>query len=523
MEFKRVYLPKNRSFTFLLSLLLMFFITNNARAYEANDSPYEMIDWMADIKDQTKLGQLAIPGTHDSGAYRVPYDVGETQDWGITEQLNNGVRFLDIRIANRLGSHDDFEIRHGILRLGSFNDLVMNQVNVFLNSHPQETILMSIRNEDTLDIARLESDYIYAANSKFYQGAIDGNTELGDVRGKIVIFNRYNPSNAVGINWSHSQLHIQDEYNLEAKCKTIWFVKECLPINGLDYEKKATQVKAHLESAESRYGDSELWINFASANYSGLYIGNSASHVNPTVRDFFDQACCLRPIGSIVVMDYPNRTTGVIGSIIENSLVSHRKGVAQTYLLPAEAIGTAETDGSYLIPAGALGTAKTDGYWGDWGNLARCPENHYVFGYSLQSERERGGTDDTALNAIQLKCFERDGTGFGIVISSKYALWGTFSYDVNCSDNNNPVVGFDMQIESPQGKYDDTAANDVDLYCLSGEVISAQVNTNWGSRTPTYKCRDGQAVVGIRTRVEEPRGSSDDTALNGVRLLCADY
>ena len=42
------------------------------------------------VPDSTKLAQLAIPGTHDSAAWNIPADVGETQDWSPNTQLNNG-------------------------------------------------------------------------------------------------------------------------------------------------------------------------------------------------------------------------------------------------------------------------------------------------------------------------------------------------------------------------------------------------------------------------------------------------
>ncbi len=41
-----------------------------------------------------------------------------------------------------------------------------------------------------------------------------------------------------------------------------------------------------------------------------------------------------------------------------------------------------------------------------------------------------------------------------------------------------------------------------------------------GSFAPPLK-PDGQAVVGLLTRVEASQGSGDDTAMNGLRLICA--
>ena len=47
-------------------------------------------NWMKYVSGQTKLGQLAIPGAHDSGAFRVPFNAGECHDWSPEEQMNKG-------------------------------------------------------------------------------------------------------------------------------------------------------------------------------------------------------------------------------------------------------------------------------------------------------------------------------------------------------------------------------------------------------------------------------------------------
>ncbi|NRA23141.1 MAG: hypothetical protein HRU08_01415 [Oleispira sp.] len=303
----------------LKSILLLLIFVTNANAYDAEN-------WMSGLDGGAKLGQLAVPGTHDSGAYDITANVGETQDWSIAEQLNNGIRFFDIRLANN-NSSDDFEVRHGPLTLGSFNNLVMKSVNDFLDLHQNEVIFMSISDEDTLDKQRLESDYIYASGSKFYQGAVNGSTALNTVRGKIVLFNRYNNNTAVGIGWG--SLNIQDDYNLDSECKEIpttpWTTQRvCGPFIGLDYPKKAASVLAHFNQAANAYNNAEFWVNFTSANYYGVYIGNNADWVNPKARDYIKQS--LAPVGSIIVMDYPNRTSAMIDSIIENTLNAHASG-----------------------------------------------------------------------------------------------------------------------------------------------------------------------------------------------------
>ena len=82
-----------------------------------------------------------------------------------------------------------------------------------------------------------------------------------------------------------------------------------------------------------------------------------------------------------------------------------------------------------------------------------------------------------------------------------------------------------MNIDPPEGSGDDVAGNNMMLLCKNGEYISASTNTPdyWGRWKSVRTCPPGEAVMGIKTRIERMRGSGDDTALNGVRLYCAKY
>ncbi len=491
---------KRKSFLYIIiSQFTLLIISSSTFAYNSSS-------WMQDIDDNTYLGQLAIPGTHDSGAYEISTDIGETQDWSISQQLNNGIRFLDIRIANN-SSQNDFEVRHGILELGSFNKNVMEPVINFLSSHPHETIFMSIKDEDTLDILRLKRSYIHKNGSKFYHNSVEPRTQLKDVRGKIVLFDRFKGNDGTGIRWNSGSLKIQDEYELQLQ-GSIPILNISIPvINSIDYARKAQSVVEHLDKAINHYSSSNFWINFTSANYKGLYIGNSAKYVNSEVKEYLVRNSIM-PIGSIIIMDYPNRVSGLIDLIIRNSLKYHsreKKVVTET-----------------IIPSGALNSKPTDGHFGSWGGIAKCPDNQFVYGYRLRSEEGVEDNDDTALNAIELRCASKGSTNY-TTIHSKSASWGNFGGYAYCSDANNPVTGFKIKIESKQGSKDDTAANDIDLYCKDGSYISAPQKTDWGSWSGEYKCPNTQVVIGIKTRVEKDQGSGDDTALNGVRLLCGDY
>lgn len=80
-----------------------------------------------------------------------------------------------------------------------------------------------------------------------------------------------------------------------------------------------------------------------------------------------------------------------------------------------------------------------------------------------------------------------------------------------------------MMIQPNQGTGDDSSANKLDLFCESGQKLSAPTETSFGDWVPHLRCPHGQAVIGLQVRVETKQGSGDDTALNGVRMICSSY
>ena len=53
---------------------------------------------MSKLKDETPLSALSIPGTHNSPTHHTALPSVRCQAVGVKEQLNNGVRFLDLRV-----------------------------------------------------------------------------------------------------------------------------------------------------------------------------------------------------------------------------------------------------------------------------------------------------------------------------------------------------------------------------------------------------------------------------------------
>lgn len=310
---------------------------------------YNQVDrsnWMAEMRDERLLSELVIPGTHDSGSYDQMGggDIGETQDWNISQQLENGIRFLDVRISNaHFSNYYPFEIRHGFTFLGNFQTLVLNPVNDFLASHPGEVVIMSVKDEGDLDKVRFMNEVVNRTVnnervSRFVSEA-SSRTTLGEVRGKIVLVNRMGV--AGGIAWNDSSLKIQDYYDLDQNCEIeinweeLSQGLEC----SLDYPKKARHVLDHIAAARADL-DYHFWINFASANYEGFWIGNNAEVANRALKDRFNEltqqaasGSQILAFGSIIPMDYPNRQGDqVITSILRFNQVARSRGALMTEL-----------------------------------------------------------------------------------------------------------------------------------------------------------------------------------------------
>lgn len=111
-------------------------------------------DWMGQtIHSGTYLSDITIPGTHDSAARvdftigGIPYpDAASAQGLSITDQLNIGVRFLDLRFRED-DSDDGLVPAHGpALQPGTAKG-IFGEIASFLTDHPHEMIVISVKHE----------------------------------------------------------------------------------------------------------------------------------------------------------------------------------------------------------------------------------------------------------------------------------------------------------------------------------------------------------------------------------------
>lgn len=165
-------------------------------------------------------------------------------------------------------------------------------------------------------------------------------------------------------------------------------------------------------------------------------------------------------------------------------------------------------------------TRVTD--WGNWGAIEFCPDRSFASGFDLKIEDYRTSRDDTALNAITLFCTNLNGTQQKDITSSA-GPWGYYHGRKHCPDGLG--IGFELRSEPKQGRLDDKAAIDFTLICANNDGARTHVKgyevMNFGYwATMNRMCPRGSAICGIRTQVESPQGRGDDTALNNVDLAC---
>src|SRR4051794_40583034 len=123
-----LHLRATVNFTLLLCSLLLATPSEKARAASQN--------WMAALNSSLYVSQLSIPGTHDSGARFEPFSgTAKCQNLTIAEQLNAGVRFLDIRCRHL---DNAFTIHHGSVYQNITFDDVLNATIAFLSNNPTE-------------------------------------------------------------------------------------------------------------------------------------------------------------------------------------------------------------------------------------------------------------------------------------------------------------------------------------------------------------------------------------------------
>lgn len=234
-----------------------------------NHSPkltYKNNEWMKNLSNQKSIDTISIPGTHDSASF-YGGDIVQTQSMSITDQLNSGVRFLDIRLRH---INNVFAIHHGSVFQKQFFGDILNQVSDFLQKNPSEFILMRVKKEHTEEnnTRKFEdtfSEYVNKYSDIIFNSGGDSYfPTVYDARGKIIFLDQIPTTGkypSFGIKYYN--FNVQDAYSVS----TNW-----------DLYGKWEKVKKHLEESSST--KKRARINYLSASGGAFPYFISSGHSN---------------------------------------------------------------------------------------------------------------------------------------------------------------------------------------------------------------------------------------------------
>ncbi|HTQ16801.1 phosphatidylinositol-specific phospholipase C [Mycobacterium sp.] len=228
----------------------------------ADEQSIDLPRWMARLADDAPLSGITIPGTHDSGARFggvapvVDFVTAlwvQCQNWTVTQQLNAGVRFLDVRChAEPDGT---LRIHHMFVDEQLSLTDVLRECVAFLAANPTEALLMRVQQEastmpEPQFVAAFERHVREAdADDRIYRAPAIPQLRL--VRGRIVLMPNKLPSLG-GISWTGPLVSIEDD----------WDMGYLAPAEAV--ERKWRSVVASLDAASA--STDKITISFVSAN-----------------------------------------------------------------------------------------------------------------------------------------------------------------------------------------------------------------------------------------------------------------
>ena len=240
------------------------------------------VEWMKNVDDSTSLREINMPGSHDTMAlYSIGNLAGQCQSLPLYDQLELGVRFLDIRLQE---DHNTLKAVHGFVDQRASFASITKTIEKYLDEYPTEFLIMSIKEEATAKNSTIsfeDSLKTYLTSDIYLKGS-DIPTNLGEVRGKVMLLSRY-ANSTIGVpafnGWQDStsftlsnDIYVQDTFRITSASQKQEEIVKCfnepghaLKINFLSAYKTNYFPPSYAPSSAL---DINPWINKEIANYS---------------------------------------------------------------------------------------------------------------------------------------------------------------------------------------------------------------------------------------------------------------
>ena len=261
--------------------------------------------WMHELNDGWLLSALSMPGTHNSPTCHKALPSVRCQAVGVPEQLDHGVRFLDIRVSAN-PDDDVLTLVHSAFPISLtgnklFGDMV-DDVYKFLDAHPSETVVMSVKREGTGKgtdgqmAGYLKSAHVDKRADKWWTNPKV--PTLGEARGKIVLIRRFGlddgdmKNNGYGVDAQEWPDNCEDGVGGGGgfRIQDFYEVTESQNIEKkIDYSRGQLERAAEQQCAISDDHKSPFFINFLSASNffnATCWPERVAAKVNPAVLEY---------------------------------------------------------------------------------------------------------------------------------------------------------------------------------------------------------------------------------------------
>jgi len=176
------------------------------------------------------------------------------------------------------------------------------------------------------------------------------------------------------------------------------------------------------------------------------------------------------------------------------------------------------------ISPNAEDMAVYDGVWGGWKGWQYGSAGMYACGAQIRYEGKQGTFgDDTAANGLKLTFCDLDIWNTQEEVTIYNGRWGSWKERKMCPDGKY-IVGARVRFEDADGADDDTALNGLEIRCAEkngSDTIDVLVHKgDWGSWKEWRIAPSNKLVKGASVRFEDPiaLGASDDTAMNGIKF-----
>lgn len=304
-----------------LLMCMMVCVFAGLAAMPADAADVRAVNWMENIPDETKLSSMSIPGTHDSCTQNVDMRyIFQCQDASIATQLKYGYRYLDMRLVlEKRSGQETLVLKHNIARCkvsdSPFSRTltladVLKDVYAFLDEHPNETVIMCMKAENSKDdVAAVQKalyEMIDQAPERWYlKNEIP---TLGAVRGRIVLATRFDDKLQVGSDRCGLYFGWADQGDrtvlTDPTAESVINGRETLCVQdryNYDVGDKIAAIRTCLDSR--RAADDTFFLNFTSTSGSGA-VGHPKEYAKDINLDLYAYEWEAGKAYGVVIVDF---------------------------------------------------------------------------------------------------------------------------------------------------------------------------------------------------------------------------